>query len=117
MAGWHFFWRLIECVFDISDENVRDVRPDNVIDDHNKHHVEDESSGPLSPASENATTYASGVTCLGVLPGLGVYSDSSDSEASTDSDVDTSHRYDLLGRPRWAGHGHSEQPQQSSSRA
>lgn len=37
------------------------------------------------------------ICCLGVLPGLGAYTDSSDSENSSDSDV-AENEFDLLGR-------------------
>ncbi|KAG8183613.1 hypothetical protein JTE90_025164 [Oedothorax gibbosus] len=39
------------------------------------------------------------ITCLGVLPGLGAYySDSSDSENSSESEVERENEYDLVGR-------------------
>ena len=37
------------------------------------------------------------ICCLGVLPGLGAYTDSSDSENSSESDV-AENEFDLLGR-------------------
>ncbi|XP_054714623.1 PSME3-interacting protein-like [Uloborus diversus] len=38
------------------------------------------------------------ISCLGVLPGLGVYSDSSDSENSSDTDMERDVDFDLIGR-------------------
>lgn len=43
--------------------------------------------------------YRSSLQCIGVLPGLGAYSDSSDSDNSSSSDIDPdSNSYDLVGR-------------------
>ena len=41
-----------------------------------------------------------GMQCIGILPGLGLYPDSSDSEQSSDTDQElaTGVGYDLLGR-------------------
>lgn len=47
------------------------------------------------------------ICCLGVLPGLGAYTDSSDSENSSDSDV-PENEYDLIGRRNIHVHNVSE---------
>lgn len=50
---------------------------------------------------KNITSETGGMKCIGILPGLGSYEDSSDSECSSDTDQDPepSHsKYDLLGR-------------------
>ncbi|XP_015510535.1 PSME3-interacting protein isoform X1 [Neodiprion lecontei] len=48
---------------------------------------------------EKATKMAGGMKCIGILPGLGSYQHSSDSEASSDTDEEIEHtKYDLLGR-------------------
>lgn len=47
--------------------------------------------------SLSATEPKPTICCLGVLPGLNAYRDSSDSENSSDSDVSET-EYDLLGR-------------------
>jgi len=96
--------------------------PENSQENSTSHVEEDrtESSETCNSNSESmpAVDYASGVSCLGVLPGLGVYSDSSDSEASSDSDIETSAaQYDLLGRPRWNTHVSAEAAPQNSSKA
>ncbi|XP_014489366.1 PREDICTED: protein FAM192A isoform X2 [Dinoponera quadriceps] len=42
-----------------------------------------------------------GLKCIGILPGLGTYEDSSDSDCSSDTDQETEpcpHKYDILGR-------------------
>lgn len=45
------------------------------------------------------TKVAGGMKCIGILPGLGSYQHSSDSEASSDSDEEIEQtKYDLLGR-------------------
>lgn len=54
-------------------------------------------------ASENKTVSSDivGMKCIGILPGLGSYEDSSDSECSSDTDQDPEpnhSKYDLLGR-------------------
>ncbi|XP_076302768.1 PSME3-interacting protein [Lasioglossum baleicum] len=46
---------------------------------------------------EDMTHETGGMKCIGILPGLGSYDDSSDSECSSDTDQDHS-KYDLLGR-------------------
>lgn len=43
----------------------------------------------------------SGLKCIGILPGLGTYEDSSDSDCSSDTDQETEPnpiKYDMLGR-------------------
>ncbi|OAD53667.1 hypothetical protein WN48_09634 [Eufriesea mexicana] len=50
---------------------------------------------------EDITREAGGMKCIGILPGLGSYDDSSDSECSSDTDQDPEpnhSKYDLLGR-------------------
>lgn len=60
-----------------------------------------DNSTAIKPANES--NLASEMTCIGVLPGLGLYTDSSDSEQSSDeSETDLpKNNYDLLGRTRW----------------
>jgi hypothetical protein len=49
---------------------------------------------------QNGDSTSVGLRCIGILPGLGLYPDSSDSEQSSDTDQElASHLgYDLLGR-------------------
>lgn len=48
---------------------------------------------------QNGDSGAMGLRCIGILPGLGLYPDSSDSEQSSDTDQElASSGYDLLGR-------------------
>lgn len=49
---------------------------------------------------QNDDTTAVGLQCIGILPGLGLYPDSSDSEQSSDTDQElgSASRYDLVGR-------------------
>jgi len=49
---------------------------------------------------QNGDTTAVGLQCIGILPGLGLYPDSSDSEQSSDTDQELGSvsRYDLVGR-------------------
>lgn len=54
------------------------------------------------------SAHKSTISCLGVLPGLGAYSDSSDSENSSDSDVGDI-EYDLVGRRKVHAHNVNEQ--------
>lgn len=50
-------------------------------------------------SNEDAQHQMGALTCIGILPGLGCYNDSSDSEISSDSDQDTSQvKLDMLGR-------------------
>lgn len=45
--------------------------------------------------------HTGGMKCIGILPGLGSYDDSSDSDCSSDTDQDpelNQSKYDLLGR-------------------
>lgn len=49
-------------------------------------------------SKQNTTGNDQGLKCIGILPGMGVYRDTSDSEESTDSDVCDKVEYDLLGR-------------------
>jgi hypothetical protein len=48
----------------------------------------------------NGDSTAVGLQCIGILPGLGLYPDSSDSEQSSDTDQELASPsgYDLLGR-------------------
>ncbi|XP_006620626.1 PSME3-interacting protein [Apis dorsata] len=51
--------------------------------------------------NKNITNETGGMKCIGILPGLGSYEDSSDSECSSDTDQDPEpnhSKYDLLGR-------------------
>ncbi|KFM83333.1 Protein FAM192A, partial [Stegodyphus mimosarum] len=56
---------------------------------------EQTKKSPVAPKNRNVNNM---ISCLGVLPGLGAYSDSSDSENSSDSDVEKDGEYDLIGR-------------------
>lgn len=49
---------------------------------------------------QNGDSTSVGLRCIGILPGLGLYPDSSDSEQSSDTDQElaSSSSYDLLGR-------------------
>ena len=49
---------------------------------------------------QNSDTTAVGLQCIGILPGLGLYPDSSDSEQSSDTDQElgSASSYDLVGR-------------------
>lgn len=49
---------------------------------------------------QNGNPTAVGLQCIGILPGLGLYPDSSDSEQSSDTDQELASPsgYDLLGR-------------------
>jgi hypothetical protein len=49
---------------------------------------------------QNGDSTAVGLQCIGILPGLGLYPDSSDSEQSSDTDQELASPsgYDLLGR-------------------
>lgn len=66
-----------------------------------------ETERSTSPASQNSVKNISSLHCIGILPGLGVYPDSSDSEQSsdTDSELALSSGYDLLGRKLATGAG------------
>lgn len=55
--------------------------------------------GGDAPAQQTVVHAPTALSCLGVLPGLGVYTDSSDSENSSFSD-DTDLDLDLIGRRR-----------------
>jgi hypothetical protein len=49
---------------------------------------------------QNGDSTAVGLQCIGILPGLGLYPDSSDSEQSSDTDQElgSASNYDLVGR-------------------
>jgi hypothetical protein len=49
---------------------------------------------------QNGDSTSMGLRCIGILPGLGLYPDSSDSEQSSDTDQELASvsGYDLLGR-------------------
>ncbi|XP_049790032.1 PSME3-interacting protein isoform X3 [Schistocerca nitens] len=66
-----------------------------------------ETEQNTSPASQNSVKNISSLHCIGILPGLGVYPDSSDSEQSSDTDAELtlSSGYDLLGRKLATGAG------------
>ncbi|EZA55892.1 hypothetical protein X777_04111 [Ooceraea biroi] len=49
----------------------------------------------------NKVSQGTGLKCIGILPGLGTYEDSSDSDCTSDTDQETepsSSKYDMLGR-------------------
>ncbi|KOC70681.1 hypothetical protein WH47_03697, partial [Habropoda laboriosa] len=51
--------------------------------------------------NKDITSETGGMKCIGILPGLGSYEDSSDSDCSSDTDQDPEpnhSKYDLLGR-------------------
>jgi hypothetical protein len=50
--------------------------------------------------TQNGNATAVGLQCIGILPGLGLYPDSSDSEQSSDTDQElgSTTSYDLVGR-------------------
>lgn len=56
----------------------------------------------IIPNEVNITNeYNSGLKCIGILPGLGTYDNSSDSDCSSDTDQETEPNpsvYDMLGR-------------------
>ncbi|XP_029038878.1 PSME3-interacting protein isoform X1 [Osmia bicornis bicornis] len=55
----------------------------------------------VSLQNKNVVSLGSGMKCIGILPGLGSYEDSSDSDCSSDTDQDPEpnhSKYDLLGR-------------------
>lgn len=55
----------------------------------------------VSLQNKNVVSLSSGMKCIGILPGLGSYEDSSDSDCSSDTDQDPEpnhSKYDLLGR-------------------
>ncbi|KAG7168265.1 PSME3-interacting protein-like [Homarus americanus] len=70
------------------------IKRKNSDDDKNTEEASDSKKAkPDSPAKENPTTVhpasgKSGFQCIAVLPGLGVYTDSSDSDNNIDSDSD-----------------------------
>lgn len=54
-----------------------------------------------SCVSNTMINHTGGMKCIGILPGLGSYDDSSDSDCSSDTDQDpelNQSKYDLLGR-------------------
>lgn len=60
-------------------------------------HAEDENSC----LSNTTISHTGGMKCIGILPGLGSYDDSTDSDCSSDTDYDpelNQSKYDLLGR-------------------
>lgn len=64
---------------------------------------DDLSNNKEIPTKKNAesneeTCKVQGLQCIGILPGLGVYPDTSDSEESTDGEMGNKVEYDLLGR-------------------
>lgn len=61
--------------------------------------LNEKSSETKERPSLSAKEPKSTICCLGVLPGLGAYTDSSDSENSSESDV-AENEYDLVGRSR-----------------
>jgi len=63
---------------------------------------EDAPSVDDEPSSENSsvTDLASAAVCIGVLPGVGAYTDSSDSDATSGSDIEHDGHIDMLGRAR-----------------
>lgn len=49
----------------------------------------------------NEVNQSPGLKCIGILPGLGTYEDSSDSDCTSDTDQETEpspSKYDMLGR-------------------
>lgn len=53
------------------------------------------------PNQANTSNEYSGLKCIGILPGLGTYDNSSDSDCSSDTDQETEPNpsvYDMLGR-------------------
>ena len=65
---------------------------------------------------QNGDSTAVGLQCIGILPGLGLYPDSSDSEQSSDTDQElgSACSYDLVGRKITLGT--KSKPTSSSSR-
>ena len=52
--------------------------------------------------NENSELQTGALKCIGILPGLGSYEDSSDSDCSSDSDEEPvchKQKIDILGRP------------------
>lgn len=98
----------------LNDSEVNTGLTEENIGDASKTKVEAASAAEDETSTTNSATSSPGVACVGVLPGLGIYSDSSDSDNSSDSEIEPSSQYDLLGRPRWQGHSHVETHQHSS---
>ncbi|CAL1278486.1 unnamed protein product [Larinioides sclopetarius] len=71
---------------------------------------EQETKGKIDePVNKRPSKSINTISCLGVLPGLGAYySDSSDSENSSDSEVERENDYDLIGRRHVHVHTNAE---------
>ncbi|KAK5647247.1 hypothetical protein RI129_002139 [Pyrocoelia pectoralis] len=77
-------------------------------DDSNKNNVESPRKSPKKRSeavlSDEEAKTNTGLTCIGILPGLGCYADSSSDECSSNSDDDIEEsckkpiKYDLIGR-------------------
>ena len=88
-----------------SDESIETMKNEDcpVNEEKTTENIECETNALKDDSSENKTTVDNmgGMKCIGILPGLGSYGDSSDSDCSSDTDQDPepSHsKYDLLGR-------------------
>lgn len=67
----------------------------------NEHRVIENLKYEASTLENKTMSNISGMKCIGILPGLGSYEDSSDSDCSSDTDQEPEpnrSKYDLLGR-------------------
>lgn len=67
----------------------------------NENNIQRKGKNGHSLSDKKVVSLFSGMECIGILPGLGSYEDSSDSDCSTDTDQDlepNDPKYDLLGR-------------------
>jgi len=98
------------------DEEEKEVKDKKIETDNKKEKEEKEVTAESCKANNDSsleeqkeegksTAVTSTVQCIGILPGLGEYSDSSDSEDSSSECSDGhSSKYDLLGRPQYRQH-------------
>ncbi|XP_026673523.1 protein FAM192A-like isoform X2 [Ceratina calcarata] len=86
----------------LSDENINaSIKEDSEKSEHTDIKNLECESGYPDDSLQSKYSDSGSMKCIGILPGLGSYEDSSDSECSsdTDQDPDPNHpRYDLLGR-------------------
>ncbi|XP_069678696.1 PSME3-interacting protein isoform X2 [Periplaneta americana] len=81
------------------DKKPRSAEEDGEADTKNSEEDASKKRKDRDEEVQNGDSGAMGLRCIGILPGLGLYPDSSDSEQSSDTDQElASSGYDLLGR-------------------
>ncbi|XP_052563868.1 PSME3-interacting protein isoform X2 [Culex pipiens pallens] len=77
---------------------TEEKKPENVTEPAKPEASKATQSGPPKPDQPNKKLKSGALQVIGILPGLGSYRESTDSEASSDSEVDCDGHFDWIGR-------------------